>query len=461
MSEERYEQAVGILSDALKFGIHASLEGISKMMAEMGNPHLKYPAIQVAGTNGKTSTVRQIAAILRTYGLRTGLYTSPHLVEYPERIEIDGKVVSHDLFADGVLLAKKTADMLEKRDGLQITEFELVTAACFWIFAQENIDVAVLEVGMGGRWDSTSIVDRDVAVVTGIGLDHIGILGDTVEEIAGEKAAIISKGCKAVLGPGTQQTLQVFLGRSAEVGVSPWLVRDSQTAEKMKSGEGLPSGDGLAAPAGMVSYDSSYDEEEGRIDIDVHGAFGDYPGIVMHAPLYQAQNISTAVAACEQYLGHALDPQKVRSAMADFTVPGRFEMLSEQPLLIIDAAHNPQSALNLATAIARKFPDGGFQMLLAVLADKDANGIIEAIAGLTPDIAVTQTSSHRALSRFELADKVEQLTGTRPEIFDTPEVALEELLLRGVPIVASGSITLAGEVKAAWLKHVAERKAIL
>lgn len=451
--EERYERAVAILTDALKFGIHPSLDGIRMMMEKMGNPHLKYRSIQVAGTNGKTSTTRQIAALLRAHGYRTGLYTSPHLVEYPERMEIDGEVMSHGLFADAVILAKEVADEIEAASNgeMTITEFELVTAAAFWAFGEAGIEVAVLECGMGGRWDSTSAIERDVAVVTGIGLDHLGILGNTVEEIAAEKAAIISAGCKAVLGPGTQGTLPVFLDRVRETGVEPWLVRDSVACAEMagECGRGAIEIDGTPI-AGFVSYDGSYAEETGTIDVDLHGIYADYDDIIMHAPMYQAQNISTAVAGAELFHGKAFDPEKVRRVMADFAIPGRFETLNEEPLLIIDAAHNPQSALNLATAIARKFPEGDFQLLLAVLADKDADGIIEALAGLTPDIAVTQTSSHRALSRFDLADRVERLTGTRPEVFDTPASALEELYRRGVPVVASGSITLAGEFKAAW-----------
>lgn len=434
MSEERYERALQIIDEALIFGINPSLDGIRMMMEEMGNPHSKYPSVQVAGTNGKTSTVRQTAALLRAHGYRTGLYTSPHLVEYPERMEIDGQVADKDLFADAVLEAKRAADKLE---GTIITEFELLTAAAFWAFAQAGIDVAVLECGMGGRWDATSIVNSNVAVVTGIGLDHLGILGNTQEEIAAEKAAVIHEGCKAVLGPGTQSTLGIFEERFAEAGVRPWLVRSTADAASMNV-------DGIS---GFATYDCGYGQEPGTIAVSVKGIYSEYDGIVMHAPLYQAQNIATAITATESFAGHALDVRKVRETFEAFAIPGRFETLSRNPYLIIDAAHNPQSALNLATAVARKFPDGDFQLLLAVLADKDAHGIIEALAGLTPDIAVTQTNSPRALSRFELADMVEEMTGTRPEIFETPELALEELLSRQVNTIASGSITLAGEIK--------------
>ena len=446
MGGDRYQQALKILDDALVFGIDPSLDGITALMDKMGNPQNNYPTIHIAGTNGKSSTTRQIATMLQAHGYKTGVYVKPHLVEYRERFELEEQVVSKEMFADAIIEAKRVADTLE---GMTITEFEIATAAFYQICDQEKVDVAIVECGMGGRWDATSVIHPDVAVVTGIGLDHLGILGDTIEEIAGEKAAIIEEGCKTVLGPGTQSTLQVFADRVNEVGVKPWLVRCSDDVAAMESGEGAMQAD----ISGYVSYDADYGEDPETIKVDVHGMYADYDGIVMRAPLYQAQNIATAIAATELYMGHAMDPDKVRAKFSTFTVPGRFETLNQEPLLIIDAAHNPQSAMNLATAIAKKFPDGDFQLLLAVLADKDAHGIIEALSGLTPDIAVTQTTSPRALSRLELADMVEDMTGTRPEVFESVETALDELMQRGVPIVASGSITLAGEVKGVWQKQ--------
>ncbi len=433
--EKSYESALAILDEALTFGIHPSLDGIACLMERMGEPCKDYHCLHVAGTNGKTSTVRLCAAILVAHGLKTGLYTSPHLVEYPERIEIDGKVIDHDLFAQAVLLAKGAADSLED---IEITEFELITAAAFWAFSAQKVDVAVLECGMGGRWDSTNIVDSDVAVITGIGLDHLGILGNTVEEIAAEKAAIIKEGnTRVVLGPGTAATIDVFMNRCQELGLKPWLVRSESAIDAENA-------------AGQAIYKAGYTDEPGEIFVDIIGVYGVYSGIKMHSALYQAQNIATAIVSCELYLGHALDLEATRKAIENFAVPGRFETLSKDPLLIVDAAHNPQSAINLATACAKRFPQGGFQLLLAVLSDKDARGIIEALAGLTPDIAVTQTSSPRAIEYKQLAEMVEEMTGTAPEIFENPEVALEELLSRGVPVVASGSITLAGEVKGIW-----------
>lgn len=189
-----YDDAVATLEGALKFGMNPSLEPIRAMCAAMGNPQKRYRCVQVAGTNGKSSTTRMIAALLHAQGLRVGLYVSPHLVKYPERIEIDGRVVNDESFARGIEAALDAA----ARAHVEATEFELLTAAALWLFAQEGADWAVLECGLGGRWDATSVVDPQVAVITGVALEHTAILGDTVEKIAAEKAPIIKPGCKAV-----------------------------------------------------------------------------------------------------------------------------------------------------------------------------------------------------------------------------------------------------------------------
>ena len=190
-----YTEAVSVLTHALKFGINPSLDPIKNMCAAMGDPHKRYKCVQVAGTNGKSSTTRITAALLHAAGYKVGLYTSPHLVKYPERIEINGEVVDDRLFARAISAAVDAAEAIE----YEATEFELLTAAAFWLFAEEEVDWAVLECGLGGRWDATSIVSPQVAVITGIGLEHTDVLGDTVEKIAAEKGAIIKEGSTAVL----------------------------------------------------------------------------------------------------------------------------------------------------------------------------------------------------------------------------------------------------------------------
>ncbi len=416
LEQMTYDEAVELLSSSLKFGIDASLEPIRAMCASMGNPQNDYKCVQLAGTNGKTSTSRMTAALLHGEGYRVGLYTSPHLVKYPERIEINGETVSDQLFAQGVSAALSAAHHAQ----IQATEFELLTAAAFWIFAHEGVDWAVLECGLGGRWDATSVVVPDTAVITGIALDHTRILGNTIEEIAAEKAAIIKRGCKAVFAQGLDAR-EVFETRAREVGV-PVIAVDPSTAASVM-------------------------------------------GALEHMPAYQQSNAATAMTTACVALGRELDPRIARSAFSHLVIPGRFEILRSDPLLIIDAAHNPQSAQTLACEIERRFvtakvPEGDAvdrmqsgvprvpTLLIGVLGDKDVRGIVRAICPLFERIVATASSSSRAVSAQELAGVIEEETGIAPVIVPTITDAWH--MLERESVIATGSITVAGEVKAIW-----------
>ena len=396
-----YDDAVATLEDALKFGMDPSLEPIRAMCAAMGDPQKRYRCVQVAGTNGKSSTTRMIAALLHAQGLRVGLYVSPHLFKYPERIEIDGRVVSDEDFARGIEVALDAA----ARAGVQATEFELLTAAALWLFAREDVDWAVLECGLGGRWDATSVVDPQVAVITGVALEHTAILGDTIEKIAGEKAAIIKPGSHAI-----------FAHDLAAQGVF----------ERQAQDVGTP-----------YSY----------AKLDATRAFDNE---LAYMPAYQRSNLATALAAVTVALGHAPSPESASIALGGLVIPGRFEILRHDPLVIVDAAHNPQSAHVLAGELRRLF-DGDAAiptLLLGVLDDKDARGIIRELCPLFDRIVVTASSSTRAVPATELASLVAEETGVRPEA--THDVRAAQELLSGEPIVATGSITVAGEVKGIW-----------
>ena len=411
-----YDDAVATLEGALKFGMNPSLEPIRTMCAAMGEPQKRYRCIQVAGTNGKSSTTRMIAALMRAQGLRVGLYVSPHLVKYPERIEIDGRVVSDESFARGIEAALDAA----ARAHVEATEFELLTAAALWLFAQEGAGWVVLECGLGGRWDATSVVNPQVAVITGVALEHTAILGDTIEKIAGEKAAIIKPGCKAVFAHDLAAR-EVF-ERQAQRVCAPY---ENANPEAV-----IPFEDELAS-----------------------------------LPVYQRSNLATALTAVTAALGHAPSPESVRMALSRLVIPGRFEILRHDPLVIIDAAHNPQSAHALAGELQRLFEYArGFDslthsysigaapprptLLLGVLDDKDARGIIRELCPLFSRIVVTASSSSRSIPAAELAMLVEEECGVRPEIATSISEARE--LLCHEPVIATGSITVAGEVKDIW-----------
>jgi len=431
-STSGYDEALTILKDALTFGIKPSLDGIRALTEALGNPQRAYPSIQIAGTNGKSSTARFIAGILHAQGLKTGLYTSPELMYYEERIEVDQQVISRQGFATAVRTAHAASVQLIQAGSISsITEFELLTAAALLYFANEHVDVAVLEVGMGGRWDATSVVDPSVAVITGIGLDHIAILGSTLEEIAAEKAAIIKPGCKVVLGPGTASTAEVFKRRIAKTGI--------QAQDVYRVSAELPSS--LSALPTVSALKQLPDYQKANIACAVAAA---------EAFLRRSiePTTSVAAAAAEGFLQRTIEPATLADAIRATPTPGRFETLREEPLLIIDAAHNPQSAQALAKTLSARFGSRvPATLLLGILADKDSDGIIDALSPLFTNIAVTQTSSPRAIPTHDLAARVRQRFAGDVVCFETVAHAIKELTASQTACIASGSITLAGEVK--------------
>lgn len=439
-----YDDAVLALERALTFGIHPSLDGITELCAVLGRPQDSFRSVQVTGTNGKTSTVRLIEAILRAHGVRTGLYTSPHLERYPERIEVDGHPLTDEEFGaavGAVLDAARTVrdgDPIGGEDGF--TEFELLTAAALHAFREASVEVAVLEVGMGGRWDATSVVAPAVAVVTGVGLDHAAVLGDTIELIAGEKAAIIRPGSVAVLGPGTAETRQVFTARAAEVGASVVTVGDREPADV------------------RFTVVGKSDSVTGRTEFSVEGLVSP-ASLAIAAPAYQAANAATALAAAEAVAGGAIDTDAVRAALDGVRFPGRFEVLRATPPLVVDGSHNPQAAAVLAASIESAWPDPSCRphVLLGVLGDKDARGIVEALSGVVEGFSVVGLGHGRALSAADLADVVEAVTGIRPRLYLSMREALKDLAsgpgdtaVHDPGLVITGSLVSAGEGRAAW-----------
>lgn len=441
-----FPEAVDVLGRALRFGINPTLEGTVELLDALGRPHDAFASVQITGTNGKTSTARITAALLAAEGKRVGLFTSPHLQRYSERIEIDGAPVGEAEFARGIEAAVGAAEALRGEGSVGtaegFTEFELLTGAALWLFREQSVEVAVLEVGLGGRWDATSVVSPSVAVITGIGLDHTGILGESVEEIAADKATIIKPGCVPVLGPGTAGLDAVFLARTDGLGLRPRAVRAdvdfSPVAEEL-----------------TVRY-----RVEGRPNhlgdqtlIDVDGIYSRYNALAVAAPSYQAANVATAVATTEAVLAGPLRPERMRSALASLTLPARFEVVRRDPLVIVDGSHNPQAAGVLASAIREVFPDPGSRpgILLGILADKDAAGIVRELLQVADVVGVAQPDSPRALSAASLASLVAAVTGSEPRQFGSVSDALSALVpSTSDGLVVTGSLTTAGEARE-WL----------
>jgi len=440
-----YDDALAALQRALSFGINPSLDGITALCDALGRPQDSFVSVQVTGTNGKTSTTRIAAALIEAEGLRTGLFTSPHLEEYAERIEIAGAPVSRADFALALEAALAAAHAVRPDEPLGtpagFTEFELLTAAALWLFRKRGVEIAVLEVGLGGRWDATSVARSSVAVITGVGLDHTHILGDTIEAIAAEKAAIIRPASAPVLGPGTDGLDSIFLRRADELGTHARAVR-----------EGLdfsPVPEELTARFRIVERPST---PAGHVVVEVDGVHGRYDALRLRGPGYQAANVATAVTAAEAALGRALDAARARDALAALAIPGRFELLRANPPAIVDGSHNPEAAAVLAGAIRDAFPDPDARptVLLGILADKDAAGIVAALAPVAGAFAATAPDSPRALPARELGALIAAVTGEPPAagVFATVSEALSALESCSPDgLVVTGSIVTAGQAR--------------
>ena len=346
-----YAEALQTLRAACKFGIQPMLETVVDMLAELGDPDLCFRSLQIAGTNGKTSTSRYAAAILRGQGLRVALYTSPELVSLTERMEVDGVPVSEGTFAHGVAAAAEAGRRVNIRRRASgerpydVTQFDILTVAACVAFAQADVDVAVLECGMGGRWDATSAVKSIEAVaVTGVGLDHTRILGDTLEAIAGEKAAIIRCGQSCVLGVGTatpDSVEDVFLDRCRSQDVTPVLLRPEcleDAAGEMHAGVPRRHASLLRASYRITSRPRRLGAP---LELTVRTPRRAYTGLTALKPSYQAANIACAVTLTEAFLDGELDGDRLLESVRQCPTPGRLSQRSPNPHVRVDACQQP------------------------------------------------------------------------------------------------------------------------
>jgi len=411
------------------------LDRITDLLDLLGSPQRGYPSIHVTGTNGKTTTARMIDALLRAFGIRTGRYTSPHLESVTERIAIDGVPLDADRFTATYDDVAPYAELVDGRHPDRVTYFEFLTAMAFAAFADAPVDVAVVEVGLGGRWDATNVVDAPVAVVTPIGLDHVGILGDTVTAIATEKAGIVHAGATAVLAVQPEAALGPLTSRASEVGATVRMqgVDFGVRRRTLAVGGQLLDLDGLGG---------GYDE----IFLPLHGA-------------HQAGNASTALAAVEAFFGASdrgtLDVEALREGFAQVTSPGRLEIVRRGPTVLLDGAHNPAGAAALAAAIEDEFDFDQLVAVIAVLDDKDVAGLLGELEPVVSSVVVTATSSPRALPVDALAEIAAEVFGDdrvvpAPRLDDAIERAIalaESGPLGGGGVLVTGSIVTVGEAR--------------
>ncbi|KAB7850077.1 bifunctional tetrahydrofolate synthase/dihydrofolate synthase [Streptomyces mobaraensis] len=415
-----------------------SLERIRKLMDVLGQPQHAYPSIHITGTNGKTSTARMIEALLSAFDLRTGRYTSPHVQTYLERISLDGAPISAERFVETYRDIEPYVRMVDEREEFRLSFFEVLTGMAFAAFADAPVDVAVVEVGMGGTWDATNVVDGTVAVVTPISLDHTDRLGSTPGEIALEKAGIIKQGATVVLAQQPVDAAQALLKRAVEV-------------------------DATVAREGMEFGVVAREVAVGGQLLTLRGLGGEYPEVFL--PLYgahQAHNAAVALAAVEAFFGigsqHArtLDLDVVRRAFASVTSPGRLEVVRRSPTVVLDAAHNPAGARAAAEAVTEAF---GFSRLVGVVAtsaDKDVRGVLEAFEPVFAEIVVTRNSTDRTMDVDELAALAVEVFGeervqVEPRLDDALEAAItlaeEEGEYAGAGVLVTGSVFTVGDAR--------------
>ncbi|TQJ36814.1 bifunctional folylpolyglutamate synthase/dihydrofolate synthase [Arthrobacter sp. SLBN-122] len=444
MSDEFSVESVyaELLGRAPENKMEPRLAPLFRAMDVLGEPNKAFPIIHVTGTNGKTSTSRMIESVLRAHGLSTGRYTSPHLSKVTERISIDGHPVSDETFVriwDEIRPYLQIVDSeLEAEGQPRLTYFECLTILGFAIFADQPVNVAIIEVGLGGITDATNVGDGQVSVVTPISLDHTDLLGDTTEDIAHEKAGIIKPGGYLISAAQPLDAAQVLLEKAKEVGV-PFRFEGVEFGVESRT----------VAVGGQV--------------VSIQGIAGRYPDLLV--PLHgahQAQNAAVAVAALEAFFGgeKELDLEVLQEGFADVTSPGRLEVVRTAPTIIVDAAHNPDGIKASAAALQEAFTFTRLVPVVGVLKEKDAEEILREIRESLGDMAVeycfTQSNSPRAVPAAELAELAidlgfgEDNVHVAEKLDDALEWAVERAeanddLPSGV--LVTGSITLVAEAR--------------
>ena len=413
-----YQEALAYISGTAFFGSKPGLERIAALLEKLGDPQKQLRFVHIAGTNGKGSCAAMTASILKAAGYKTGLYTSPYLYRFNERMQIGGKQIPDDTLAQLVARVKPIAEAMDDHP----TEFELMTAVAMLWYAEERCDVVVLEVGLGGRFDATNIIDApEAAVIMNIGLDHTAVLGETVEQIAFEKAGILKPGTEAVLFEQPENVTAVIRARCEELGVPLHVADFSQIVSE---------------------FDSLY------------GQSFTYRGEPYALPLlgrHQLKNAATVLELVEvlRRKGWKLEQSDVEHGLYAVSWPGRFELLSDDPLFVVDGGHNPQCAQTVAENLLHYFPDKRRILLLGVLRDKDVAGLTDILDPAADEYLCITPDSFRALPAAELAEHLKRY-GKPVTVCDSIRDGVTAALERSdgdTVVCAVGSLYSVGEIR--------------
>jgi dihydrofolate synthase / folylpolyglutamate synthase len=430
-----------IISRRPEHSVDLALDRMADLVGFLGDPQRACPVIHITGTNGKTSTARMVDALLRSRGLRTGRFTSPHLVSIRERICVDGAPVSPERFVEGYEEILPFVAMVDERHPVPMSFFEVLTGMAFAIFADTPVDVMVLEVGVGGRLDCTNVADGAVAVITPVAIDHTRLLGSTIEEIAGEKAGIIKPGAAAVIAQQPLPAAEVLLRRAAQVGAT-------------------------VAKEGVEFGVLSREQAVGGQQLVLRGLRGTYDDIFLPVfGAYQAGNAACALAAVEAFAGvsdegsEALDADLVREAFAKVSTPGRLEVIRRSPTIIIDSSHNPAGVAATVEAVRETFTFTHLSGVFAASGDKDVIGMLAELEPLLDEIVVTRNSSDRSMDTSEVAELAVEVfgedrvvsAGRLDDAIETAVTLADEAVLAGVPgsggVLITGSVITAGDAR--------------
>ena len=420
------DHAEAFLDDRIGHGVKPGLERITGLLGFMGDPQKAYPTIHIAGTNGKTTMSRMVQQILGSHGLATGAFTSPHLRTVEERFALHGVTIDTRDFTDAVQDIAWFVEAYEKQAGTSTTYFEVTAALAFSIFATAAVDVAVVEVGLGGRLDATNVLESAISVITGIDIDHAEFLGNTIGKIAAEKAAIVDAGGDLVTG---------ILPPAAEVAISE---RVSETG------------------ANWIRADADFAVQEADVAVggwqcSIDGVFGRY--VDLYLPIHgrhQVDHVATAIATSEMFLGRELDHDSLAVAVGSISAPGRLEVVDRRPLVIIDGAHNAQGFRGLAATLEGEFPAVQWHLVLGVRGKRDVEELVSPLAGLVGRVYATAPHDPAAIAADLVAAASAEALGVEavvvPDVLDALHQATESAGEEGGVVVA-GSLYLVGEVR--------------